>query len=153
LSGGDFDAAAGAAIGCLQALVRFQQSLNVAALASQVLETLPESHPGFFWIVDQEAEAHLSLGWTDRALRRYGELLERHERLAQAEPDRADYQRDLAVSHVRLGMMEDETSESHLKQALAILMSLKQAGRLDPVDEPYIDQLRQTLRERGIEPA
>jgi hypothetical protein len=59
----------------------------------------------------------------------------------------------LMVSHWRLGLMEDEKSGWHLKQALAILVSLKQAGRLSPVDEPYIDQLRQTLRERGIEPA
>ncbi len=69
------------------------------------------------------------------------------------EPDRADYQRALIVPHVRLGLMENETSGSHLKQALSILMSLKQAGRLNPVDEPYIDQLRQTLPERGIAPA
>ena len=153
LSGGDFDAAAETAIGCLEALARFQQSLNVAALASEVLETLPESHPYFSVIAHRETEAHLSLGWTDRALRRYGELLERHERLAQAEPDRADYQRDLVVSHWRLGLIEDAGGESHLRQALAILVSLKQAGRLNPVDEPYIDQLRKLLRERGFQPS
>ena len=200
LAGGEFDAAAEAALGCLGALARFQRSLAVATLASEVLETLPESHPRFSAIADREAKAHLSLGWTDRALRRYGELLARHERLvaaepdradyqrdlgasiqrmgdlysalgqgemardaylklvaiferlAQAEPDRADYQRDLGASHWRLGLMEDGTSGWHLKQALAILVSLKQANRLAPVDEPYIDQLRQTLRERGIEP-
>ena len=75
------------------------------------------------------------------------------ERLAQAEPDRADYQRDLMASHWRLGLMEDETGESHLRQALAILVSLKQAGRLNPVDEPYIDQLRELLRQRGFKPS
>lgn len=99
------------------------------------------------------ADVRMNLGNLPEARRMFVEAQRIHERLAQAEPDRADYQRDLVVSHWRLGLMEDEKSDWHLKQALAILVSLKQAGRLDPVDEPYLDQLRQTLRERGIEPA
>jgi hypothetical protein len=29
------------------------------------------------------------------------------------------------------------------------LTSLKESGRLDPVDEPYLDQLRELLQARG----
>ena len=103
LKGSDLDAAVDSANGCLAALRQFQRSLDVAALASEVLETLPETHPGFVVIADQEAQAHLALGQTTRALRRYDALLVRHERLAQAEPDRADYQRDLSVSYIKMG--------------------------------------------------
>ena len=72
------------------------------------------------------------------------------ERLAQAEPDRADYQRDLAVSHWRLGTEDDPAAEGHLRRALGVLMSMKETGRLDPVDEPHIEQLRELLRQRGF---
>ena len=54
----------------------------------------------------------------------------------QAEPDRADYQRDLAASLERLG---------EPLRALSILLALKDSGRLAPVDEPLISQLRQLI--------
>ncbi len=103
LKGSDLDAAVDSAKGCLEAMRQFQRSLDVAALASEVLETLPETHAGYVVIADQEAQAHLALGQTTRALRRYDALLVRNERLAQAEPDRADYERDLSVSYNKVG--------------------------------------------------
>ncbi|HYM97673.1 MAG TPA: tetratricopeptide repeat protein, partial [Candidatus Sulfotelmatobacter sp.] len=103
LSGEDFDAAAESAIDCLDALNRFNQSVSVAALASEVLEKLPEGHSLFAPIADREAQAHLALGFTDRARERYQRLMEGHERLAAGEPDRADYQRDLSLLYNKLG--------------------------------------------------
>ncbi|MGH8887244.1 MAG: tetratricopeptide repeat protein [Egibacteraceae bacterium] len=47
-------------------------------------------------------QALLALGFTGSAVERYRELVREHERLAAAEPDRADYQRDLSVSYERL---------------------------------------------------
>ncbi len=103
LSGGDYDRASELANGCLAFLSRNQRSLDVAAFASEVLETLPIEHSGFGSIADQEAQAHLVLGQTDTAFRRYETLVARYERLVQSEPDRADYQRDLSVSYNKMG--------------------------------------------------
>jgi hypothetical protein len=149
LAGRDFDAAVDCGKACFAALQRFQQTIGVAALASEILETLPETHARFAIVADQEARAHLNLGWTDRAFRRYAALVAHHERLAQSEPDRADYQRDLVVSLWRVGTLDDAAAAEYLPRALAILTSLQEAGRLNSVDEPMIEQLREVLRERG----
>ena len=103
LAGRDFDAAVEVAHTCFDALRRFRQSVGIAALASEVLETLPGDHAGYATVADEEARAHLALGLTERAFERYEVLLEAIERRAQAEPDRADYQRDLSVSYERMG--------------------------------------------------
>ncbi|MFM7362614.1 MAG: CHAT domain-containing protein, partial [Cyanobacteriota bacterium] len=103
LQGGQFDQAAGVAQGCLEKLQELSQTLAVASLAAEVLETLPVEHGGFPWIADAEARAHWALGLTDRALERSQQLLARNQRLATAEPDRADLQRDLSVSYNKMG--------------------------------------------------
>ncbi len=61
--------------------------------------------------------------------------------------------RDLVASLWRLGLMEHPGAESHLRQALTILLALKQTERLNPVDEPYIGQLQELLRQRGVQPS
>ena len=132
LAGGDFDAAASAAHACFGALRRFQQSMGIAALASEVLETLPGGHPAFAAVADEEAKAHLALGFTDQALARYEELRKVHEQQAQAEPERADYQRDLSVSYERVGDLYsalgqgEQARQAYLK-SLAIRERLAQA--------------------------
>ncbi|MFN6338092.1 MAG: TIR domain-containing protein [Cyanobacteriota bacterium] len=101
--GEHFDQAVAAGQGCLEALARFGQTMAVASLAAELLETLPSHHSGFAVIADAEARAHLALGFTDQALDRYRQLLAGQERLSKAEPERADYQRDLSVSYERMG--------------------------------------------------
>ncbi len=54
-------------------------------------------------MADQAAESHLALGATESAFRHYEKLLDRHKRLAQSEPERPDYQRNLSVSHSKMG--------------------------------------------------
>jgi tetratricopeptide (TPR) repeat protein len=113
-------------------LHRFQQSTGIASLAAEILETLPETHDGFGAVADEEAQAHLALGLIDRALARYGQLLRRYERLAQAEPDRADYQRDLSVSYNKMGDLfralgQGEEARQAFLKALAIRERLAQA--------------------------
>ena len=103
LAGGDFDAATGVAKACFDALRRFQQSAGIAALAGEVLETLPAEHANYAPIADEEAQAHLALGLTSRARERYEQVLTLHEARAASEPDRADYQRDLSVSYNKVG--------------------------------------------------
>ncbi|MEA2676543.1 MAG: hypothetical protein QOJ81_684, partial [Chloroflexota bacterium] len=132
LAGRDFDDAASMTRGCVTALRRFQQSVGIAALASEVLESLPDDHPDYAIIADQEAKAHLALGFTERALQRYEELLGAHKIRAEAEPDRADYQRNLSVSYNRMGDLYsafgqgDKARDAHLN-ALHIRERLTQA--------------------------
>jgi tetratricopeptide (TPR) repeat protein len=121
LAGRDFDAAVPVALACFDALRRFQQSVAIAALAGEVLETLPDDHSGYAAVADEEAQAHLALGLSDRAFDRYKALLEAHEKKAQAEPDRADYQRDLSVAYNKVGDLYtalgqgDQAREAYLK--------------------------------------
>jgi hypothetical protein len=66
--------------------------------------------------------------------------------LAQAEPDRADYQRDLAVSLVKIGLSTDDVDA--LSRGLAVRSSLKANGRLDPADLPMLQQLERAAQGR-----
>ena len=50
-------------------------------------------------------DLYRALGQGDKAREAYANALQIAERLAQAEPDRADYQRDLSVSHERMGAL------------------------------------------------
>ena len=129
LAGRDFDAAAQVARACFDALRRSQQSIGIAALASEVLETLPPDHSSYAPVADEEAQAHLALGLTERARERYESLREMHERRAQAEPDRADYQRDLSVSYERIGDLyralgQGDQARERYEQALPIYRAI-----------------------------
>ncbi len=128
----EFDTAGDWARSCIAAMKQFQQLIGVTAFAAEVLERLPDSHPTFSILSDEEAKAHLALGKTDQAKRRYETLLVRYQHLAQAEPDRADYQRDLSVSYNKMGDLfralgQGEQAREAFQQALAIRERLAQA--------------------------
>ena len=132
LAGEHFDEAVGAARVCFAALRRYQKSAGIAALASEVLETLPETHPGFALVADEEAQAHATLGASTSALRRYEQLLALHERLVQAEPERVDLQRDLSNAYSSLSDLlrdlgQGKQAYEFLTKSLAIAQSLVQA--------------------------
>ena len=141
LAGQWFDEAVAVANGCLDAMRRWQQTLSVAALAGEVLETLPETHGSYASIADEEATSHLALGLTDRALGRYGTLLQRAERLAAAEPDRADYQRDLSVSYNKMGDLYRALGQGEQARQ-AYLKSLAIAERLAAAEPDRADYQR-----------
>jgi tetratricopeptide (TPR) repeat protein len=103
LQGQDFDAATVVAGACFEALRRFRQSAGIAALAAEILETLPLEHGRYALIADEEATAHLALGWTGRAKERYEALVDLYQRRVDVEPDRGDYQHDLSVSYTKMG--------------------------------------------------
>lgn len=132
LAGRDFDSAASIATGCFAALRRFQQSVGIAALAGEVLESLPKDHPDYSAVADQEARAHLALGFTERALQRYEDLLGSHQIRAEAEQHHAVDQRRLGVSYERVGDLYrvlgqgNKAREAYL-EALAIRERLAQA--------------------------
>jgi tetratricopeptide (TPR) repeat protein len=102
---------------------------------------------------DRMGDLYSALGRVQSARDAYSKALRIREHLARTDPDRADYQTGISVSHWRLGFIEQEAGTWHLKQALAILVSLKQSGRLNPVDEPSINQLHELLRQRGFDPS
>jgi tetratricopeptide (TPR) repeat protein len=132
LAGHDFDAAVDVAGLCFNVFRDARQSVAIAALAAEILETLPDTHSSFAPVADEEAQAHLSLGFTDRALARYQRLLSNHKSRAEAEPDRADYQRDLSVSYERMGDLyrdlgQGEAARQAYQNSLAIRERLAQA--------------------------
>jgi tetratricopeptide (TPR) repeat protein len=132
LAGQDFDAADAIVINCFDALRSFGQTIGIAALAAEVLESLPELHPGFGVVADAEAQAHLALGFTDRALRRYRALLDRQRQLVASDPGHAVYQRNLSVLQLKMGDLYDalgqrERARDAYNQAIAEIERLASA--------------------------
>jgi tetratricopeptide (TPR) repeat protein len=72
------------------------------------------------------------LGQGDQARQAFGKSLAIRERLAQAEPDRADYQRDLSVSYNKMGDLfrglgQGDQARQAFGKSLAIRERLAQA--------------------------
>lgn len=67
------------------------------------------------------------------------------ERLAQSEPDRADYQWDLVLSLWRIAKTSAEQEAPALRRALSILTTLEQAGSLLPRQEQLLLEIRERL--------
>lgn len=103
LTGRLFDNATPLAQELLQLLSDTGQSVAVAALAAEVLETLPLDDDDYAPIADAEATAHIALGFSDRALRRYRALREHFEQLTALEPNNNDHKHSLSLSHQRIG--------------------------------------------------
>jgi hypothetical protein len=133
-----FDRAAEMAEPVLQFMVTYGQLVDVAAFAGEVLETLPATHPRYFAVALTQGDALMVLGATDQAMARYKEGHAIMERLARAEPGRADYQRDLSVSYERMGELyralgQGEAAQAAFQKALEIRERLARAepGRAD----------------------
>ena len=96
-------------------------------------------------------DLYQALGQGEGARQAYQGALEIAERLAKAEPDRADIQVDLVNSLVRIATaaVAAPPSRPPLERALAILLGLEEEGRLAPADQPKIEALRQMLAGRG----
>lgn len=152
LVGQDFDSATQIAFACFEALRRFRQSAHTAAFASEVLESLPVEHADYAAIADEEAQAHLALGLTERALNRYGKLLERYQQKCRENPDRADYQHDLSVLHERIGDLQGalgqgEAARAAYERSLAISERLASA---EPDRADYQRDLSASYNRLGI---
>lgn len=138
-----FDDASGLALQIAQLLVRARQSVAAVAFASEILRRLPVTRRNWAPLADIEAQCFLALGFTEQAFSRYRLLLAAADERVRREPDRADYQRDLAISLVDMGVLSGNTEE--LSRALAIPSALAKGGRLDPVDRPRLERLERTL--------
>jgi hypothetical protein len=86
-----------------------------------------------------------ALGQGEQAQQAFAKALAIRERLAQAEPGRADYQRDLIVSRVRMSEIEPASAREHLSRALDIARRLHDEGRLAPADAWMVDDLARRL--------
>lgn len=139
-----FDEASSLTLQITQFLVRANQSVAAAGFAGEILRRLPATHANWAPLADTEANSLLALGFTQNAFDRYRSLLTALEEHVRREPDRADYQRDLAISLMRIGALSGSAEE--LSRALAILSSLAASGRLDPVDRPMLENLERAVR-------
>ncbi len=151
LKGKDFDEASKVALMCINTLKRFQQTAQVAALAGEVLESLPEEHKRFAAIADEEAQSHLALGFTERAFERYQQLCMMHERLTNENPDRADYQYVLSVSYERMGDLYLDLGQGGKAQEAyqKLLDIIKQLVNSEPDRADYQRQLSVTYNKIG----
>jgi tetratricopeptide (TPR) repeat protein len=139
LEAGAFDRAAEMAEPILQFMGNYGQQVDVAAFAGEVLEVLPETDARYYYFCSVEADALRVLGATDRATARYREVQGILERLARAEPARADYQRDLSVSYNKMGDLyqalgQGEAAQAAFQQALDIRERL---ARAEPARADY----------------
>ncbi len=85
------------------------------------------------------------LGQSEQAQGYLKKALPIFERLAQAEPNRADLQRDLSLTYNKLGdvardLGENEEAQTYFQKSLAIRERLAQAepNRADPADRPRL---------------
>ena len=90
-------------------------------------------------------DLYRALGQGEPARQMYLKDLDIAERLAKAEPGRADLQIDLASSLVKAGLAADPPSAAPLQRALSLLETLERQGRLAPADQPKIAALRELL--------
>lgn len=152
LEGHAYDAAAQIAEACFAAFRRLNQTSAMLGFAAEVLERLPTHHASYPRILDQEARAYLVLGYIQEAVQRYATLVRHFEQRVAAEPDRADYQRDLSVSYNKMGDLYrvlgqgEKATEYYLKD-LDIAQRLAQA---EPDRADYQLDLVRTLAQIGL---
>jgi tetratricopeptide (TPR) repeat protein len=133
LDGRAFDEAVWVTLELTSFLMENGQTAAAAALASEVTAELPVGHGAYAAVLDVEASALFNLGFSNRALERYGHLVQVQIDHVAAEPDRADQQRNLAMSYQRLGdlyhaMGQSEAALAAYQQALGIAEELVEAA-------------------------
>ncbi|MCP4689057.1 MAG: CHAT domain-containing protein, partial [Desulfobacterales bacterium] len=102
LDGKAFDRAAEEAIVILDFLEKSGQSSVIASLAEEVAGALPEEHEVYIIILDREANALISLGFVQDALKRLQKLQSILESQIEKEPGQIYFQRSLSVSYNKM---------------------------------------------------
>jgi tetratricopeptide (TPR) repeat protein len=124
-----FDRATEVAEAILGFMERYGQLADVAAFAAEVLAALPPAYARYAHFCVYEANTLRQLGATRKAFERYQEAMTILKSRVEAEPDRADYQHDLAVSYTSLGDLlqalgQGEVAHQYHQQALEIAQRL-----------------------------
>jgi hypothetical protein len=129
---GDYDAAVAAAF---KACGVVGGEVGVSALLAEVVPVIPREHRGFLALADRECEALIALGLTSATRQRRLDMLTISEQRAAAAPNDAGYQRDLSISHHKMGDLavaagDSATAAQHYNASLATRQRLAAA---DPV--------------------
>ena len=85
------------------------------------------------------------------ALTSYQAWLDIRERLAEADPGNAGWQRDLIVSLSQVAAISPDQTRPCLRRALEIARDLHASGRLPPTDHQMIEILERRLKALGPE--
>ena len=123
----------------------------ISALLAESVPLIPTEHSGYLPLADRECEALLRIGLVSATVERRNSLLKLAESRAAADPGNAGYQRDLSVSHDRLGDLavasgDSATAEQHYRTALAIAERLAAA---DPGNAEYQRDLSVSRNQLG----
>ena len=99
--------------------------IDMIAFCREVCAELPEDHGRYHRFLLAQADAQRFLGLTEDALSVTREVTQVLEVLTKAEPNRADYQRDLSVSYEKLGDLlrslgEGDEARAYHEKSLAI---------------------------------
>ena len=86
-----------------------------------------------------------ALGQGEQARQAFQRSLDIAERLAAAEPDRADAAWDLVVSLYKVAQIDEDHNRELLSRALTILRRLYAAGSLYPNQVQAMEQLEEML--------
>ncbi len=146
-----FDPAVEEGIRIRDFLQRYGQVTDLLAVARELVESLPEEHPNHFIFLGAEAAAVESLALSTEALTKHARIMETLERRARANPDRADYQRDLSVAYNKLGDLmrdagEGEQARAYYQQSLEIAERL---ARQEPNRADYQTDIVVSLYRMG----
>jgi hypothetical protein len=119
---GDHDTAVNAA---WQAVDGVGGEVAVAALLAEVVPLIPTTHPDYLALADRECQALTAIGLVSATLDRYHAIHSVAGQRAAADPDNAGYQRDLSISHNKLGDRavtagDTRTADQHYRTALTI---------------------------------
>jgi tetratricopeptide (TPR) repeat protein len=104
----------------------------VSALLADTVPLIPTNHPRFLPLADRECQALLAVGLASATAHRRQALLDITEHRAAADPGNAEYQRDLSVSHEKLGDLaiatgDTTTATQHYQASLTIAERLTAA--------------------------
>ena len=125
LRGRAFDEAVAPAEGIVIFLRQYGRALDLISFSQEVCEMLPEGHDRYPGFLDTQINAMQAVGLAQEAFETTKRLVSMTETRAKAEPDRADYQRDLSVSYNKLGDLlralgQGETARDYYDKSLAI---------------------------------
>ncbi|MBI3270467.1 MAG: CHAT domain-containing protein [Planctomycetes bacterium] len=144
----DAEASALHTLGDTRAAVRRYEEL--LAVAKEMAAATPERTEGerpVSVLYEKLGDLLRGLGQGEAAKRYHEQRLAIAERLARAEPDRADYQFDLAVSLVRIALLETPADAiQHVTAAHGVLTRLEAGGKLLPTQAPALRVVDEWLR-------
>ncbi|MGD9755542.1 MAG: CHAT domain-containing protein, partial [Acidimicrobiia bacterium] len=131
LVAGDWDQASTVGTGVV-AFLEQHANVQLASFAAEVATALPRDHPDRRFFEDAELRALVALGRTELAVTRYQDMAHAAKQLAEAEPNRTDYQRDLSISYNRLGDLmvavgDGEQAARYFNDSLTIRRRLAEA--------------------------